>query len=323
MELQTSAFCSLPSGSDKRALPTIAHPDLPPDRRWNVAGSWCDAAARLWSSGRGPFGLLEVFDQHREGAIEDHGRVAGRNVVAQQVLSVPQLPIGLLAHRELDLVSRRRQRCDDGRARYCCRTRYSSLASPFSASCSAGEWTTFGSGSLRVEAGRSGFGRSLATMCSTSRRLWWRTVSSRVRWFSSVRCGPSSVTVVRVIEPPASRVQDLGKTARGAGGFDAAVGCVFGKMQHLRAIGEQRRAPLTQIELAGIELRERCDELRSRVSFLPRQMLHLPKQILIGHLIQRTDLIRHDTGIARRFLRARDDRCGANVRHITACVAAT
>ena len=61
MELQTSAFCAPPGGSDKRALPTIAHPDLPPDRRWNVAGSWCDAAARLRSSGRGPFGLLEVY----------------------------------------------------------------------------------------------------------------------------------------------------------------------------------------------------------------------------------------------------------------------
>ena len=123
VKFQASAFAAATSGADERALPAIARPDAPPNRRRNVAGSCGDSPTRLWSSGRSPLGLLEVLHQHRQGAIDDRRRVAIRNGVPQQVLGAAQRLIGLLAHRELQPVTRRRQWGDDRPARGCHRPR--------------------------------------------------------------------------------------------------------------------------------------------------------------------------------------------------------
>src|SRR2546428_7478709 len=60
-------------------------------------------------------------------------------------------------------------------------------------------------GSLRIESAASGLGARPATIFSTSCVLLPRAASRTVLWFSAVRCGARSLTVVRLIDPSARR----------------------------------------------------------------------------------------------------------------------
>ena len=53
-------------------------------------------------------------------------------------------------------------------------------------------------------------------------------------------------------------------------------------MQQLRAVGEQRRAALAEIQPPRIHFRKMRDELRRRLSFVRGQSLHVLDQLDIG-----------------------------------------
>src|SRR3954471_20107495 len=68
-----------------------------------------------------------------------------------------------------------------------------------------------GAGSLRSDDATAGCGHTLATSCSTCRLLLCRAALSSPAWFSWVRTGPSSVTLVSVRSPLASATRIAGK----------------------------------------------------------------------------------------------------------------
>jgi hypothetical protein len=56
-------------------------------------------------------------------------------------------------------------------------------------------------------------------------------------------------------------------------------------MKDLRAVREHRRAPLSEVEPARIELRQRGDQMRSRVPLTFGQTRHFSNQLAIGKTI--------------------------------------
>jgi hypothetical protein len=89
----------------------------------------------------------------------------------------------------------------------------------------------------------------------------------------------SEKTYRRQIHGPVCEVHKQNRESpRGAGGFDATVGCVLGEVKHLRAVGEQRRAAFREIQSPGIELRKMSDERRRQAPFMLRQARYARKE---------------------------------------------
>ncbi|PYQ42121.1 MAG: hypothetical protein DMF77_13935 [Acidobacteria bacterium] len=61
--------------------------------------------------------LLDLLEQQGEGAVEDRGWIAVRDLTAEKGLEVPQPLVALLADRELDAVALERGGLDDPAAR--------------------------------------------------------------------------------------------------------------------------------------------------------------------------------------------------------------
>jgi hypothetical protein len=53
-------------------------------------------------------------------------------------------------------------------------------------------------------------------------------------------------------------------------------------MQNLRAIREQRRTALTQVQAPAIEFRQVCNEVCRRLALVSRQVLHLREKFCVG-----------------------------------------
>src|SRR5262245_51497431 len=88
-------------------------------------------------------------------------------------------------------------------------------------------------------------------------------------------------------------LEDPWKLACRSGGFDSTVGSMFGQMQHLRAVGEQRRAAFAEIQSARIHLREVRYDLRSGLSLVRDHSLQMLDQLAIGQGcggIEKTDV---------------------------------
>jgi hypothetical protein len=96
--------------SDKRALATVAEPDLAPDVGRNVTRVWVCGTTGPGSIGRGKFLLLKLPDQHFQYLRHHLAHVSIRNLMAQEVLGPAKQVMRLFAGRELDFVARRRQR---------------------------------------------------------------------------------------------------------------------------------------------------------------------------------------------------------------------
>src|SRR5206468_10874808 len=58
-------------------------------------------------------GLLHLLEEQGEGAVEDRGGIAVRNLATEKRLEAPQLVVALLADRELDAIALRRRGLDD------------------------------------------------------------------------------------------------------------------------------------------------------------------------------------------------------------------
>ena len=59
---------------------------------------------------------------------------------------------------------------------------------------------------------------------------------------------------------------------------------MLGEMQHPRAVGEERRAALTQIQAALVELREQCNQADRRVALACGRDLDLRKELEVREL---------------------------------------
>jgi hypothetical protein len=79
--------------------------------------------------------------------------------------------------------------------------------------------------------------------------------------------------------------QDHWEPPRRARGFDPVVRGVLSEMQDLRAVREHRRRALREVEPPRIELRERGDQMRSRVAFTSGQTRHFSNQLAVGETI--------------------------------------
>jgi hypothetical protein len=80
----------------------------------------------------------------------------------------------------------------------------------------------------------------------------------------------------REVDSPArEHFQHDRELAGRTGRLNAAIRSVLRQMQHLRAVREQRRAALAQVQAPAIELRQVGNERRRCHAFVLRQALHL------------------------------------------------
>jgi hypothetical protein len=121
----------LPSGGGHEgALATVAPPDLALDFARDMAGGSYfpirpGTDRRVWIRlrmdrpvwpglvCRPELPLLDLLEQHREGAVEDRTRIAVGDLAAEKGLQPPQLLVGLLADGELHAVALGRPGLDD------------------------------------------------------------------------------------------------------------------------------------------------------------------------------------------------------------------
>jgi hypothetical protein len=135
MELQEGAFrAPAPVFGNKRALVAVSLRGGTLDVRGNTTRSGAVARPPVIRPGtdrsRGralrrlarcpELLLLDLLEEHREGTVEDHGRIAVRDLAPEKGLKPPQLVVALLANRELDAIPVGRSRLDD---RATCRER--------------------------------------------------------------------------------------------------------------------------------------------------------------------------------------------------------
>ena len=80
--------------------------------------------------------------------------------------------------------------------------------------------------------------------------------------------------------------------------FDAVVGRTFREVQHLRAVGEERRAPFAEIQPSRVELHEHPQQCRRCRPFVRHEALGLGEQLVIGERIEEGKS-NHDSLVAR------------------------
>ena len=80
-------------------------------------------------------------------------------------------------------------------------------------------------------------------------------------------------------EPARQVLQNHRESLHCSCGFDSTVRFMLGEMQHLRAVGKQRRTSLTQVETALVDFRQGGNELRRRRTLALRQHLDGHEQI--------------------------------------------
>jgi hypothetical protein len=80
------------------------------------------------------------------------------------------------------------------------------------------------------------------------------------------------------------RREDGRKAARRAGRLDPVVGGAFGEVQRLRAVREQRRVALAEVEPPRVELHQRAHERRRGAAFRRRETLYGGEEFIIGQV---------------------------------------
>ena len=97
-----------------------------------------------------------------------------------------------------------------------------------------------------------------------------------------------SVTVVSVTAPSPSSSK-CRESSGGPRGLDSPVRRMLRQMQHLRAVGEERRAALAQIQPALVELREQRDQADRRFALACGRDLDFCKELEVRELRYRVD----------------------------------
>lgn len=200
--------------TDERATPTISFPHGAPDCRRNVSGTRSGRLRTMRALRRGKLRPFEPGDEGRQRAVEDCRGITVRDDMPQQILRAPELVVGLAADGHGDLESLRRERCDDRRTNR--RHGRREAAGCLRRVTRRRNWlrlARFLGREFPDDVGTSGRGRRAAACSSTARLLCPRAASSTARWFSTVRCGASKPTVVRLSNPSTSRSRITGNRA--------------------------------------------------------------------------------------------------------------
>ena len=83
------------------------------------------------------------------------------------------------------------------------------------------------------------------------------------------------------------QVQHDWEPARCTRGFDAPIGRVLREMQNLRAVSEEGRAALAEIQPAFVQLRQQRNEPGRGVTLVPSRNLDRREQVLVRQLANR------------------------------------
>ena len=114
MELEESTLRAAPVRAPEGAASFIPSPYLAFDRGRDMPRTRRGRPSGTRTGDRCVPSFLQVLDEHRQRPLEDRGRIAGRNSVAQQVLRSAELVVRLTRHGELHSVTLGRQWGDDG-----------------------------------------------------------------------------------------------------------------------------------------------------------------------------------------------------------------
>ena len=107
MELEPTGLAASAMRTFKSATTTVSCPYFAPDSGGDVPPVPLARPGRSWLPSTRELRPLELIDEQREPPVEDCGVIACRNRVAQQVLRLAKLALGVSADREL-----RRKACD-------------------------------------------------------------------------------------------------------------------------------------------------------------------------------------------------------------------
>ena len=81
--------------------------------------------------------------------------------------------------------------------------------------------------------------------------------------------------------PIGEAIQDRRKPPGRPRGFDAQIGGVLGKVEHLYTVSKERGAALLCVQLARVDFHQQRDDLRRRLAFIPDHLFELRQQIEI------------------------------------------
>jgi len=303
------------------AAPAVAKPDRTLDLGWDVTRAGDKAAAPARAVRGGQLLLGEVLQERRQRSIEDRRRIPVRDLMAQEVLREPELLVRFGAHRELHLIALGRQRDDSsrtslGRLEGCSRQAWSYRAVAVTGRLRTGRRLLLGRRRCRGvarsrEPADQGWNRRLRTQpCEELLHLSLALVPSHVQDFSVVLLSQMGREESHRRQVHRSHLEHLEydrKTPDHPGGFDAPIGGVLGEMEHLRAIGKQRRAAFGEVETSFVQFREVSDEGRGRLTLALGQVLHPGEQLVIGKVTHSGEHPRiHSLYIPWRFGIAQD-----------------
>jgi hypothetical protein len=80
---------------------------------------------------------------------------------------------------------------------------------------------------------------------------------------------------------------------------------VLREVEHVRAVREERRTALSQIQLASVDFAEQCEELRCELSLVARDASDGVEQVGVGEVIDGKSVM-HSVVISRAFSTARE-----------------
>ena len=243
MEFQEAALGAATVRTDKPALPAVPRPDIAPHRSGDMSRTGCCRSTRSRAVGATNPPLFQLSNQQRQSALDDGGRVAARYRVPEEILRAAQLVVGFAGNRDLEFVAFRRERADNGRPGRRWRGRdddWGLVGQRLGRGRHPAAFRWFrrrelsnncGNRWLRVQPGDQVLDLALALV---SRILEKCAVVVR-------RQVPSEQVHRREVNRTVpEQVQDQGELPSRPCGVDATVGRVLGKVQHARAVDEQR-----------------------------------------------------------------------------------
>jgi hypothetical protein len=101
------------------------------------------------------------------------------------------------------------------------------------------------------------------------------------------------------------QIEDHGKLARRTCGLDAAVRRVLRQVQRPRAVHEQRRVPLREVQPTRVHFGEQGDQPGGGVPFPLNGAFEIVNQLFVSQTLNSTSHL--DPVVASQFLRREDD----------------
>ncbi len=286
---------------------------------WTPCWAWRARLSLATPLRRCAFCPLEMLDEQGQRPIEDGSRIAVRNDVAEQVLRAPQLRVRLRGNRHLDLIPSRRKRTNNWRTHRCgakllrrfLRSQSRLLAAGIGRSQT--QWLAHRRRRRSLRRGRPRRGEPAHRRAHVGSRMQARDdfldralalVPRRVEDFAMVRLGEVRAQQadggqgqLAIAQPLQHQRKPLRRSRR----LDAMVGRVLGVVQALRAVREQRRVSLGEVEPAGVEFRKRSEKGGGRLPLALCKATDFRNQVVIGQLRDGGGSAVHALNIGGRF----------------------